>query len=274
MTDLLKKIINFIRTILSRIWGIPVRIFTFKNWWVWLEERLNILSKHKKGNEQIAQLRNGVKFYFKLKWGEFGPIYEIWCQKIYTKYYQIKNEDVVIDIGANIGAFSIFAAKAAKGVKVFSYEPNSKTFERLFKNIKINNLENFIFPFQIGIAGYGGERKLFINQNSSLDSALYKNYSSISKNNFLFVKTITLEDVFKNNNLDCCDFLKIDAEGAEYEILFNTPIEYLKKIRNIGLEYHQRHEKIIDFLKQINFQVYYEPYINSKMSGRIWAQSN
>lgn len=268
----MNKVINFIKRISYRIWGIPIRIRTFENWPIWLYERFNIFQKYKKSDELIAQLRNGVKFYFKSKQGEFDSIYEIWCQRIYIKYYQIKDRDIVIDIGANIGVFSIFAARAAKEVKVFSYEPTPEVFERLLKNIKINNLENFIFPFQIGVGGNSGERILFIHPEGSTSNTFYEDYLSDYKNNLVPVKTITLGDIFRNNNLECCDFLKIDAEGAEYEILFNTSSEHLRKIKNIALEYHQGYEEIIEFLEKLNFQVRYESYTKSKLSGRIWAK--
>jgi len=266
------KVINFIKRTSYRIWGIPIRIHTFKNWPIWLQERFNIFCKRKKNNEFIAQLRNGVKFYFKSRQGEFEPIYEIWRQNIYTKHYQIKDRDIIIDIGANIGVFSIFVAKSAMEVKVFSYEPTPEVFKRLLKNIKINNLENFIFPFQLGVAGNNGEKILFIHPKGSTSNTLYRDYLSVCKNNSLPIRTVTLEDIFRNNNLNYCDFLKIDAEGAEYEILFHTSPEYLRKIKNIALEYHQGHREIIKFLEKLNFQTQYESYRKSKISGRIWAK--
>ena len=65
----------------------------------------------------------------------FGPdlagslIKEIWQKQLYTKKYQIREGDIIVDIGANIGVFSLWAAK--QGAKVFAVEPNPEAFNYL-----------------------------------------------------------------------------------------------------------------------------------------------
>jgi len=268
----MNKIIYFIKRIPHRIWRVVSIIRTFENWPIWLQERYNLFHNYNKGDELIVHLRSGIKFYFKFRNGEFGPIDEIWCGKVYMRHYQIKDGDVVIDIGANIGGFSIFAAMEAKGVKVFSYEPTPETFSTLIKNIRINNLENFIYPFQLGVAKTVGKGTLFLRPDGcdTSNTLINRNNLFIDKNNSLCIQTITLKDIFKNNNLERCDFLKIDAEGAEYEILFNTPPDYLQNIKYIALEYHRGYEEIVFFLKRHNFSVWQKP--TSKTEGFIWAK--
>lgn len=265
----MNKIIHFIKRYLDfphKLYTFVTLIRIFKNWPLWLEDRYNLFCN--KDNESIISLRNGIKFYFKFGNEELGQIDGIWHKKAYTRYSPIEDEAIVIDIGANIGVFSIFTAKVANKVKVFAYEPTPDVFQRLVKNIKINNLESNISPFQLGITGKAGKRELFFYSKGSVGNTLIspKDNLSMYKKSTMIVKTVTLKDVFDNNNLDHCDFLKMNCEGAEYGILSNTPIEYFKKIGNIVINYHQGFEEIISFLEKTGFVVYH-----NKTLSFIWA---
>lgn len=262
ITHFIKKYLNFPHKFHTFI----NTIRTFKNWPLRLEERYNLF--HNKDDELVIHLRNGIKFYFKFGDNELGQIEDIWDKKAHTRYSSIQDSYIVIDIGANIGVFSIFTAKAANKVKVFAYEPTPDVFRRFVKNIKINNLEGNIFPFQLGVTGETGERELFFYSGGSIGNTLTpsKDNFSIYKRDSVIIKTITLKDIFNDNNLDKCDFLKINCEGAEYEILFNTPVKYFKKIGSIVMNYHQGFEEIISFLEKIGFVVYHDRTLNF-----IWA---
>jgi FkbM family methyltransferase len=248
-------------------------IRNFKNWFIWFQDRLSLPNPYYPHQELIAYLRNDVKFHFHFKSGEIGTISEIWCKKIYTKNLPIEDGDIIIDIGANIGAFSIFAAKNAKNIKVFAYEPSPVAFSTLVKNIKENNLEKVIFPFKMGVAGKRGKRILFFRSNGSdtTDTIIEKHKEIMRHNANLEINVTELEDIFKINNLNYCNFLKIDAEGAEYEILFNTPAKIVRKIEKIALEYHDGYENIEKFLRNHGFYVSHQPTI--KNEGILWARN-
>jgi FkbM family methyltransferase len=111
-------------------------------------------------------------------------------------------------------------------------------------------LEKLIHPFQLGITGSGGKRTLFFRTEGgdTSNTLLPENSRSVSEDSSISVMTITLEDIFKKENLNHCDFLKMDCEGSEYEILFNTKPEILRKISNIFLEYHSGHSELVNFL--------------------------
>jgi FkbM family methyltransferase len=157
----------------------------------------------------------------------------------------------VVDIGAHIGIFSIFAATKAKNGRVYSYEPLLENFKFLERNILINSLKN-ISIFNLGVAGRKMERKFFINP---VGGSLIGN----SNLNFRRIQCITLEDIFNDNKLEKINFLKIDCEGAEYEILFNTPKEIFEKIDRISMEYHSDSQnlntKLKEFLEKMGFKV-------------------
>lgn len=164
----------------------------------------------------------------------------------------IHNNFIVIDIGANIGAFTILAAKIAE--KVFSFEPEKENFKLLKKNIKLNRIKN-VCLFNYAVFGNEKEKELFIKDNESGRCSFYLNSDKTQK-----VKVISLKKIFEENSISFCNFLKIDTEGSEYEILKNLPPSYFKKIGIIALEFHDyiknnELKNIIDLLTKNNFNV-------------------
>ncbi|WP_371504447.1 FkbM family methyltransferase [Nitrosopumilus adriaticus] len=133
----------------------------------------------------------------------------------------VKNEinpgDIVIDVGANIGYYTlIFAQLVGNTGKVIAFEPETKNFEILKKNIAINNLSNVILEQKI-VSNTKGKTKLFL-----ADSGIVGHHTNPTKHNtdFIEVDSITLDDYLDENNLSKkINFLKIDVEGAEIKVL-------------------------------------------------------
>jgi FkbM family methyltransferase len=149
-------------------------------------------------------------------------------------YGTIKDNSTVIDIGGNIGSFSLYAGSKAKNIKVYVYEPLPKTFDLLYENIKINHFENKISAFNFGVGSKKEKRKLFLTGGSPFNTL----YSDKLDDNYVEINLLSLEDIFVENNIEKCDVLKCDCEGAEYEIFYNAPDKYLQKINEIRFEYH------------------------------------
>jgi len=91
------------------------------------------------------------------------------------------------------------------------------------------------------------------------------------------IDSTNFEEIYLSNNLNKCDFLKIDAEGAEFEILENMPENMFKKISKIVMEYHifdkksiERLKKIIEKLETHNFHIEKKPY--SDFIGMVYAR--
>jgi len=213
-------------------------IKTYKNWPLFFLDRGGFL-KMFRGQEIILKLRNGILFKERLgKHGDGSVINENWIDKPYSKYVnKIKDNSIVIDVGAHIGAFSVFVAKHAKNTLVYSYEPLSENFILLQENIQLNNFEKNIIPFKLGIWGKEGKYRLFIINNHMQLATMYLK-KSWKNEKIINIECTTLKNVFISNKIYKCNFLKIDCEGAEYEILYNTPKEYFKRIETIFAELH------------------------------------
>lgn len=225
-------------------------IKNYENWLLGFLDYFKLLRKNKK---IIYKLKNDAKYFARAGTSDFEIINEIYVVKEYHKFLKyIKNNSIVIDIGSQIGVFSIFAAKRNKNVKVYCYEPFSKNFEILKENIKLNDLQGKIIPFKLGVSGKKEKRELILCEENTGGHGFY-----CDGKEKIEIDTISLKDVFTKNKIERCDFLKMDCEGAEYEIIYNTPKKYLRKIKSISMEYHKNGNiiKLKQFLEGVGFIV-------------------
>ncbi|MFA5386120.1 MAG: FkbM family methyltransferase [Candidatus Paceibacterota bacterium] len=140
-----------------------------------------------------------------------------------TKLFKdvVRPGNVVIDLGANIGYFTLLAAKlVGETGKVFSFEPEPSNFYYLQKNIKINDFNNAV-AFQKAVSNKNGETSLFvctydsghhtINQSGGIEAYRHGRSGRTKK---ISIETVALDDFFEGK-IDRVDILKIDVEGAE-----------------------------------------------------------
>lgn len=203
-------------------------------------------------------------------------IYEIFKKEIYTATpLSIGVNDIVVDIGANVGIFSIFAAKKTSNF-VYAYEPFPQSFENIKKNAKNNSLNN-IKVFNQAVSSRIGEAKLYIADQDSGNLLFDYNLKGRLKK-YIKVKTITLEKIFRSQKLSKIDFLKIDCEGSEGDIFLSTPDEIFKNIYQIAIEFHDNvskltHVQIIDKLTHLKYKTKIRMERNSPF-GYIYAWKN
>lgn len=146
----------------------------------------------------------------------------------------------ILDAGANIGLFALWAAREAPRARIISVEPSPETFELLQQNIRANSLEDRIFPMRCALAGQNGERQMAAFGASPTRRLLLRP-SRHDGQPTVAVKCTTLADFLQAHQIESLDLLKMDVEGSEWEILFSTPPSVLRRIRHIMLEYHEVH---------------------------------
>lgn len=125
-------------------------------------------------------------------------------------------DTVLIDIGANIGYYTIIASNIIKKGKIYAFEPEPNNFQLLVKNIKTNEINNAV-ALQNAVSEKTGQMKIYIDEknlgNHSLSASNVK-----SNSNFIEIETITLDTFFefdKTTNI----VVKIDTQGAEGLVL-------------------------------------------------------
>lgn len=141
--------------------------------------------------------------------------YEPYETKIILR--QAKKGDVVLDIGANIGYYTILLAnKVGKRGRVYAFEPDKKSFGILTKNIKANGLKN-VTAINVAVGRKNETKILYKSEKNLGDHKLYDSFQ-FSKSNFLKeeVKIIKLDGFIKNQTVQ---LIKIDTQGWEPEVI-------------------------------------------------------
>ncbi|WKZ30977.1 MAG: FkbM family methyltransferase [Candidatus Dojkabacteria bacterium] len=162
---------------------------------------------------------------------------EIFNTQIYATKLQSETP-IILDIGAHIGLATLYFKQQWPGGTVFAFEPNPVAFKLLEENIWQNGLQN-VEAYNIAIAGSDGKRKLYIPANDvSWDSNSSFTNGSWSKQEAQQPVEIEARRLAKIlEKLDKVDLLKIDVEGAEFEI-FKDIQKNLMKINEMIIEIH------------------------------------
>jgi len=182
-------------------------------------------------------------------------------------YGSIPPGSVVLDIGANIGIFCLYAASCGAR-KVYAYEPAAESFACLLENSRSNGLEGTIEPRMRAVAGTGNATVWFPARSSVYSSIAAGSRTSGCRQ----VHTASLAGIISSIGGSGIDLLKIDSEGAEYDILYAAPAETFTKIRAIRMEYHKGHaDELAAFLTRRGFRkTRHVP--ESGISGTIWFE--
>lgn len=165
----------------------------------------------------------------------WSVIADVFINRVYTPPpLKINSNDIVVDIGAHKGGFSAFAADKAK--LVISIEPAPQNFLALKKLIKDNKLQN-IHLINKAIGAYTGQGILYISEANTRNSFSDKDVITKERlKNSISVPVMSLDDTIRH--LDKIDFLKMDCEGAEIDILINASPDTLSRISILSAEIH------------------------------------
>lgn len=187
---------------------------------------------------------------------EQGIYDEIWVDKVYGA---VEPGWTILDIGANIGFFTLFALEA--GARVYSYEPEEKNFERLKQQI-IQNLDDpkRAHAYRCAVASDDEGRNLYLNaENIGGHRITHDAGGGIQR-----VPSITLNQIIEE--VGHVDLIKMDCEGAEREIFWVTAPETMAKIDRIRMEYHPIRPlpKFLEMMK---------PYFDIEVRNNKWDNS-
>ena len=162
-------------------------------------------------------------------------------------YPLVDNIDVkvVLDLGANIGAASVFFALSYRDASIYAFEPATINYKLLEKN---SSYFANIHVFQKGIHEINGKGKLFVNSHNPERNSLVGNWAQ--SNTFEEIELMRLDKFLFENSIKKIDILKIDTEGCELQIL-QTILNFIPEIEVIYLEYHNKAQKN-DILTIIN----------------------
>jgi FkbM family methyltransferase len=167
---------------------------------------------------------------------------------------------VMFDVGAESGYETILAANA--GMKVYAFEPDPRSIEALKANIEMEGLHG-VEVIEKAVADFDGRAELFFGVHSTL---IPTNATSAT------VEVTTLASFISAAGI--CDFLKIDAEGANMKVLKGYPFE-VHKPSLISVEYEDDGNEIVSLLRRQGYWVMYALYrpVNRLRRAIFWKYS-
>jgi FkbM family methyltransferase len=163
---------------------------------------------------------------------DLKTFWQIFARRVYPVR---RSDQIILDVGANVGLFTLYAARQAPDARIFAVEPFPATFERLQQTVRDHAL---------------GDRVTCVNRAVTSDSGVYlmRDVALPSQQRGVIalkqgvagtqVHGTTLSELIQACGLNRIDLLKMDIEGGEYPALLATPLPVLGTIRRIALEYH------------------------------------
>ena len=251
--------------------SIPTLLLRIRNW----PDVLAVFLGRKPSRPFPIELRGGGKFLVR-------SAMDIWIVKetCLDRDYErgavaVQDGWTVLDIGAGAGDFAVSVARRCPHSRVHAYEPFRESFGLLLENAALNGVEN-VTPFAEAVAGERGE--LFLYTTTGLEGQHRTSPGARDPDPALRVAAVTLEDALDRTGSPVCDFVKIDCEGGEYDILFRSSEAALARIRHLAMEYHEGvtsygHRDLVAFLESRGFRTQRRPNPAHANIGFVFAEN-
>lgn len=213
-------------------------ITTVRNWPLYLWNRWGMTE----GRDDVRfNLWNGFTIIGRPFSVDRAIINEEWLDRCYEPNdagipWDWSSCQTILDVGAHIGTFTLYAAAHAPYARITAFEPEPGNAEILRRNIDVNRLNDRVEAVEAAVGGSNGTIEFHLTTASASGGHSIFKYAADSRS--ITVPMISLESVFTERGIDRCDMLKLDCEGAEYEALYGLSAERLARIRFIAMEYH------------------------------------
>lgn len=229
------------------------------------------------GDELEVQMIDDGPFWLRGGRNDHHMFHRIFLRDEY-ELASLANADVdcVVDLGANVGLFSVRASQLAR--RVIAYEPAKSNYAQLSKNAAHRANVDAVHA---AVSGKEGTLRLYQPRWEAL-SGVHSSFPEMGghmSEEFEDVRAITLDQLFETHAVDRCDLLKIDVEGQEYDILHAASERTLARIRRIHGEYHDvqrqdpktRISAFSSFLESRGFELTLRPHRKKTNHGLFFA---
>jgi len=190
-------------------------------------------------------------------------VYSTYPEYSETKLVQklLRENSLFIDVGANIGYYSLLAASVIKKGKIFAFEVEKRALNNFYENINLNKLEDKIEVIEKLVSDKDGYERFIVSTESEVSRIVGGSQKS---KDFLRFPCIKLDSFAKEENISFIDFLKVDVEGAEYkvlkgaeELLRGKRIKYLLFEVNKNIkDYDGSKKDVFEMLSDFGYKIY------------------
>ncbi|MBD2751945.1 FkbM family methyltransferase [Spirosoma validum] len=211
---------------------------------------------------------------FQVSQGVYSLFKELFMEDVYEideLVDDLPTAPVVIDIGANVGFFDIQLLSKIDKATIYAYEPVPANVKTLQQTLRQNpRLEQSVHLFSMAVTGQPlAQLELFAEaeENNQVVASAFSNFHE-NNSKKITVPCVTLTDIIQENGLQAIDLLKMDCEGSEYDIMYHTSPELIKRIRKMMIEVHDldKEDKNIkafnQYVQSLGYTTNYSP-INS-----------
>jgi FkbM family methyltransferase len=205
------------------------------NWWLHFQIKWNLTSD----DPVIFRSRNRVAVAVPRR--ILHEFKEVFLENAYFSGLRrrLGPSPVIIDIGANVGFFSLLAASKDPTGTIYAFEPIPNNFAQLEANRRLNPHVG-LRCFQEAVCGHAGRVEMVYDGSDSY-STIASVLTTMPPDDYpdtITVPCTTLPRIFERFGLTRCDLLKLDCEGAEHDLLYHCPGPVLDRIDQIAVEVH------------------------------------
>lgn len=168
---------------------------------------------------------------------DWDELTTVWHVCFGNEYLIPGNARTIVDFGANIGAFAVWVSRKMPQAHVYSVEPFPSTFSRLVDHVQRNHLDARVTCLQAAISSVDGTVRFDATEGKR--SYCRTIVSDESTTSAITVPSLRLSSFLDQMGLGQLDVLKMDVEGAEYDILLSSDKKTLNRISCITMEYHE-----------------------------------
>lgn len=229
-------------------------------------------------DEMTLRLRNGVQVTIPNADGARYPIYEIFADDAYGMATMTKGVDpdaAVLDVGGQVGCFALAVAQALPRASVHVYEASPTSASYAQRNVDDNGLSDRVTVHAAALAGEPGEFSLIDNGSASVLNGMTAPDGSGRE---VVVPAVTFDEAVARVRADggSVQVVKMDVEGAEYDVVLASSPESWSEVRTVALEYHpvggHGLDELLSFLAPLGLVPYHQEDGSEPGLGMIWLR--
>jgi len=222
----IKRARQEIRQTTQRLLLLPQLVGSVRNWPTVLGARIGLTKS------AVIRFRDGSVWHLLDVRSGLATLRDVYLERVYDTRFKLDRKGTILDLGANIGLFTVLAAKSlVPEGRVVAVEPNPCVAEVLKRNLKENSLTN-VELIEAAAFTEDGEARLQLASHSLGATIIVRDVAAVT----LVVPTISLSTLV--NRIGTIDLLKVDIEGAEWSIFLDSQPDTWKDIKRIAMEFH------------------------------------
>ena len=280
---LIKKLDRFIQKIISKPTNTETRIELKQELDYFASEHLKIVDLQrvlKIGNKRTIEIEDSLvsvsmaETESRFIWKISDPRTAIACLVVTGEYepletkilkYFAANGGLVVDIGANVGYYAVELGKilGEKG-RLIALEPIPESFEQLEVNVQLNSIQDKVSCYQIAISNLHGSLTLYKPEISGSSACSARNLHPTESSSKLEVPVTTLDTLLKSLNIQNCELIKVDVEGAELMVIQGAldsvkrfkPVIFAELLRKWSAQFNYTPNELLEILLPLGYKCF------------------